>query len=302
MGGGFYRCLRNWKVTGDNSRMDTGHTSRTGHTIHLPSPTVFPMVLALGVTLLGAGLVTSWVISILGLLLVVRSATGWFREVLPHENHEEVAVTTEVVEIKSSRTQVSRLPIGEDHRKVLPVDTFTLGAGVKGGIAGGIAMIAPAAAYGLVRYHSLWYPANLLAAFAIPDWAAKSTVFLSAFHLRGLILAIVIHGGGSVLVGLLYGAILPMFPRKPILTAGFLAPFFWTGMLYATLQAVSPKLTTRIDWPWFIASQIAFGLVTGFVVNLHVRVRTHQFQSLPFAVRAGLESQGMGDQKEDHSQ
>lgn len=92
-----------------------------------------------------------------------------------------------------------------------------------------------------------------------------------------------------------------MFPRKPILTAGFLAPIFWTGLLYATLEAVSPMLNQRIDWLWFIISQVAFGLVTGFVVNLHVRVRTQQFQSLPFFVRAGLESQGMGDREQDIS-
>jgi hypothetical protein len=282
--------------------MEPKNEHASEHTIHLPSPTAMPMVLALGVMLLGAGLVTSWVISLLGLLLIARASVGWFREVLPHESHEEVPVTTEMVEIKSTRSQVARLPLGKDHRKILPVETFTLGAGVKGGIAGGIAMVLPAGLYGLIRYHSLWYPANLLAAFVIPDWATRSVGFLSTFHLRGLLLAIVIHGGGSVLVGLLYGAILPMFPRKPILTAGFLAPFFWTGLLYATLQAVSPALTHRIDWVWFILSQIAFGLVAGFVVNLHVRVRTDQFQSLPFAVRAGIESQGMGDEREDRSQ
>lgn len=282
--------------------METEHENHAEHAIiHLPSSTATPMVLALGVTLLGAGLVTSWVVSLLGLALVIHASVGWFREVLPHEKHEDVAVTTESVIIRSSRSQVARLPISEGHRKILPVETFTLGAGVKGGIAGGIAMIGPALLYGLIRFHSIWYAVNLLAAFAVPDWASRSTAFLSAFHLRGLVLAIVIHGGGSVLVGLLYGAILPMFPRKPILTAGFLAPFFWTGMLYATLQAVSPDLTPRIDWPWFIASQIAFGLVTGFVVNLHVRVRTEQFQSLPFAVRAGLESQGIGDEENDQS-
>jgi len=110
-----------------------------------------------------------------------------------------------------------------------------------------------------------------------------------------------VHGLGSILVGLLYGAILPMFPRKPILTAGFLAPIFWTGLLYATLEAVSPELNRRIDWLWFIISQIAFGLVTGFVVNLQVRVRTDQFQALPFSVRAGLESQGMEHDEEDRS-
>ncbi len=282
--------------------MEMEHEHHSKHnTIHLPASTAMPMVLALGITLLGAGLVTSWVVSVLGLALVIHAAVGWFHEVLPQEKHEDVEVITESITIRSSRSQVARLPISEDHRKKLPVETFTLGAGVKGGIAGGVAMIAPALLYGLIRFHSIWYPVNLLAAFAVPDWASSSTAFLSSFHLRGLVLAIVIHGGGSLLVGLLYGAILPMFPRKPILTAGFLAPFFWTGMLYATLQAVSPDLTPRIDWLWFILSQIAFGLVTGFVVNLHVRVRTEQFQSLPFAVRAGLESQGIGDEEKDQS-
>jgi hypothetical protein len=35
-------------------------------------------------------------------------------------------------------------------------------------------------------------------------------------------------------------------------------------------------------------SQIAFGLVAGFVVNLHVKVRTPQFRALPFTIRAGI--------------
>jgi flagellar biosynthesis protein FliR len=84
-----------------------------------------------------------------------------------------------------------------------------------------------------------------------------------------------------------------MFPWEPIATAGFLAPIFWSGLLYAGLAAANPILNQRIDWLWFIASQIAFGLVAGFVVDLHVQVRTHQFQSRPFYERAGLISQTM---------
>jgi flagellar biosynthesis protein FliR len=115
-----------------------------------------------------------------------------------------------------------------------------------------------------------------------------STAFLSAFHLEGLLVAALVHILASILVGLLYGAILPMFPWEPVATAGFLAPIFWSGLLYAGLAAVNPIMNLRIDWLWFIASQIAFGLVAGFVVNLHVRVRTPQFQAMPFAERAGL--------------
>ena len=272
------------------------------HTIRLPAPTAWPITMALGFTLTFAGLVTYWAVSALGLLLVVRSAVGWFRDVLPHEAHENVRVTTEVVEIKSTRSQVAKLPTSARHRKILPVERFTLTAGMQGGLAGGAAMIVPATIYGLVRYHSLWYAPNLLAAMAVPHWSEQSIAFLSAFHLEGLLVAIVVHLLVSVLVGLLYGAILPMFPWKPIATAGFLAPLFWTGLLYGTLDAVTPGLNQRIDWLWFIVSQVAFGLVAGFVVNLHVRVRTKQFQSKPFSERAGLISQtGMEEHEEEHS-
>jgi hypothetical protein len=261
------------------------------HAIHMPAPTAWPFVLAIGVTLLFAGLVTAWAISALGVVLMVCASVGWFRNIFPHEQHEAVSVTTEVVEIKSSREQVARLPVVASHRKFLPVERFTVRAGVEGGLAGGVAMIAPATIYGLIRFHSLWYAPNLLAAMAIPGWAGRSTSFLSSFHLEGLLVAVLVHILASILVGLLYGAILPMFPWEPIATAGFLAPIFWSGLLYAGLAAVNPIMNRRIDWLWFIASQIAFGLVAGFVVNLHVRVRTPQFQARPFAERAGLISQ-----------
>lgn len=277
--------------------MNKQESGPSSHVVHLPAPTAWPIVLALGLTLLFAGMVTSWAVSVLGLVLIARSSVGWFHDVLPHEQHEDVQVTTDVVEIKSSRTEVARLPIAERHRKILPVERYTLGAGVQGGISGGIAMIVPATVYGLVRYHSIWYAPNLLAAVAIPDWALRSTTFLTSYHLEGLLVAVLVHVLTSVLVGLLYGAILPMFPWEPIATAGFLAPIFWTGLLYGTLEVVSPELNQRIDWLWFIASQIAFGLVAGFVVNLHVRVRTHQYQSLPFAVRAGIVTQA---EEEEH--
>ena len=274
--------------------------AHSSHMIHMPAPTAWPIVLALGITFVFAGLVTNWAISALGFVLMVRSAIGWFQDVIPDERHEDIEVITQIVEIQSTRAQVARLPVVASHRKILPVERFTLGAGVQGGIAGGIAMIVPATVFGLLRFHSLWYAPNLLAAMALPDWAGRSTTFLSSFHMEGLLVAVGVHILASVLVGLLYGAILPMFPWEPIATAGFLAPIFWTGLLYAGLEAVNPILNQRIDWLWFIASQVAFGLVAGFVVNLHVRVRTHQYQSLPFYERAGLISPTM--EQEEHEQ
>jgi hypothetical protein len=257
--------------------------------VNLPTPTSWPIVLSLGITLLLAGLVTSWIISLLGVVLIVPSTVGWFRQVLPHEQHEAVPVLTQVEAITSRRINVIRIPLSEDHRQVLPYETYTILAGVKGGIAGGIAMVVPATLYGLIRYHSIWYSINLLAAGGFVSWGNASNAFLSAFHPEGLLAALAIHIVTSLLVGLLYGAMLPMFPWKPIFTAGFAAPFLWTGILYSALGVISPILDQRIDWLWFILSQITFGLVCGFVVNLQVRVRTDQFRSLPFSVRAGLE-------------
>jgi hypothetical protein len=266
---------------------DPEHGLRTDSVI-LPAPTARPMELALGLSLMITGMVTHWVISLLGLVLSLRSAVGWYFEVLPHEHHIAVAVQTEEIKISSTRTARRAAPLGEDHRKLLPIETFSVMAGIKGGIVGGVAMVVPAALFGLIRYHSVWYAVNLLAAGGFVSWAGESNAFLAQFHLQGLLAATGIHLLTSVLIGLLYGAMLPMFPWKPILTAGFIAPFLWTGILHSALGVISPILNARISWLWFVVSQIAFGLVCGFVVNLQVKVRTPQFRALPFSVRAGL--------------
>jgi hypothetical protein len=143
-----------------------------------------------------------------------------------------------------------------------------------------------------VKYHSLWYAINLLAAGGFVGWTDASDAFLSQFHAQGLLAALAIHVTISVLVGLLYGAMLPMFPRMPILTAGVITPLVWTGLAYSVMNFVSPILSGRIDWWWFVPSQVAFGLVAGFVVNLRIKVRTVEFQALPFAARAGLHTDG----------
>ena len=277
-------------------RSESGHAN--AEVVHLPAPTAWPLVLALGMALILAGFVTSGVVSLLGLLLTIFGSVGWFRQVLPMEVHEESVVNVEMIELVSTRTSIDRLPIESMHRKILPVESFKFTTGLKGGLAGGLAMTVPAAIFSIVKYHSVWYAMNLLAAGGFVSWAGASNAFLAQFHLQGLLAALAIHGAASLLVGLLYGAILPMFPWKPILTAGFLAPLMWTGLLYSVLGIVSPILNQRIDWFWFIPSQMAFGLVAGFVVNLDAKVRTPQFQSLPFAVRAGVHSD-LTDRPED---
>jgi flagellar biosynthesis protein FliR len=95
----------------------------------------------------------------------------------------------------------------------------------------------------------------------------------------------------SLLVGLLYGAMLPMAARRPILLGGFIAPIFWSGLVFSILDLVNPLLNRRIDWFWFVLSQIAFGIVAGFVVSQQERVRT--WQAVPLVVRIGIASPGL---------
>ena len=268
--------------------MQNEQPSSKNDSVQLPSPTVWPMLLALGISLLLAGMVTNAAIGLLGVLLAAMGSVGWFFQVLPDEAHEAVAVRTEAVQIASALNSSKGVSTVAMHRKILPIETFKITSGIKGGIAGGIAMTAPAAVFSLLRYHSIWYATNLLAAGGFVSWAGASDAFLSEFHLRGLVAALIIHGVLSLLVGLLYGAMLHMFPRYPILTAGFMVPLLFTGILYSAIGIVSPILDQRIDWRWFVPSQIVFGLVCGFVVNLEAKIRTPQFQALPFAVRAGL--------------
>jgi hypothetical protein len=258
-------------------------------TVEMPSSTVMPLLFALGLALVSTGLVTNLFIGLLGLVLCLVGCIGWFLQVLPAEKHIEVSLAAVPARAVSART-LRRRSSADDHRKILPVETFNVTTGLKGGAAGGLAMIIPAALFSLLRYHSLWYAANLLAAGGFVSWIGASDVFLSQFHWQGLLAAAVIHAITSLLVGLLYGAMLPMYPRHPIVTAGLIAPLLFTALLHSAAGVVSPILNQRIDWFWFIASQIVFGLVCGFVVNLHTKVRTPQFRALPFAVRANIQS------------
>jgi hypothetical protein len=198
--------------------------------------------------------------------------------------------------VYTSRHLVERVSLAEDQARAwLPIETYPISAGVKGGIAGSVAMAALACAYGLFKTGSIWYPINLLAG-GIDDQALSwSPAQMNSFHAVTFGLAVLLHGTVSLLVGLLYGAMLPMFARRPILLGGLLAPVLWSGLLYSILDILNPLLQRRIDWYWFVASQVAFGVVAGVVVLRQSRVRTHE--NMPFALRAGIETPGMMSQK-----
>ena len=260
--------------------------------LEMPAPTAWPIVLAFGVTLLFAGLVTSVSISALGAGLSIAGAVGWFRDVLPREAHEAVPILQEVPAVATSRSKVARLAIaGELPRAWLPLEIYPVSAGIKGGLAGSIAMALLAMLYGLVSHKSIWYPINLLAAGFFPNAVTASDEVLAAFHLRAFGVAAAIHLITSLVVGLLYGVTLPMLPRRPIVLGGIVAPLFWSALLYGSLDIINPVLNAHIDWLWFVLSQLGFGIVAGIVVARQERIRT--WQQMPLAVRAGIEAPGV---------
>jgi hypothetical protein len=261
------------------------------HTIHLPAPTPWPIVMAFGVTLMIGSLVLSNLVGMLGLILTVGGIIGWFQDVLPHEKHEDIPVTTQVVPVEPSPYKVARIEVGETHRAQLPLQTFPIASGIKGGIAGGLAMVIPAEIYGLIRYHSVWYVVNLLGGAGVGVWQNPTPQQLSHFNLQAFLIANAIQGVTTLLVGILYGAMLPIWPRRPILLGGIIAPVLWTGLLHSTLGIVNPYFTTHIDWWSFALSQIFFGVVAGYVVSRTGQLR--RLRQVPLAVRLGVETPGL---------
>ena len=272
------------------------HAQSADEVVELPAPTAWPLALALGLTFAFAGLVTNWGISMLGAVLIVAGCVGWFREVLPHQRHELVPVKAQEFVPKTTRRSVARVYVHVSHRSRVPVETPSVIAGVKGGIAGGIAMILPALLYGYLRYHSIWYAVNLLGGAGVAEWTNPTLQQITHFRLSALVAATIIHIVTCLLVGLLYGAMLPMLPRHPILLGGLLGPLLWTGLLHSSIGLINPFLEQKIDWGWFVVSQLAFGLVAGWVVAKQANIQTEQY--LPFAARAGLEMPGLIDQRE----
>src|SRR5262245_10199759 len=160
--------------------------SRTGEemtTIEVPAPTAWPLVLATGFTMLFAGLLTNVSVTALGAVLAVVGSAGWFLEVLPQQHEEEVAVLPEDARVTTLRRVVERVPVAPDQLRVwLPVRTYPVSAGVKGGLAGSVAMAVLACTYGVLKAGSIWYPINLLAAAVYAESPKLGSTDLYAFH------------------------------------------------------------------------------------------------------------------------
>lgn len=241
--------------------------------VQMPAQTVWPLVLALGIALISAGVATSPALSIVGAALFLFGLGGWIHQLLPGRGH----IHEPLVEPARRPQQVTERPgtVGQlrpgmaGYRFRLPLHVHPISAGIKGGIVGGLVMPIPALAYGIQSGHGIWFPINLLAGMLLPGVEDLPVAQLEQFSFLYLIVAAIIHAVFSVGFGLLYGVVLPTMPKipgGPLIWGGLLMPLFWTAASYAVMGVVNPALREHIEWCWFLLSQLVYGLAMAAVV------------------------------------
>ena len=224
--------------------------------IELPAPTAWPMVAALGhhARLRRAG--DQWLVTRRRRRahhrrrgrLVPRRAAGRGRRAHAAARRRRGAPGR--CSRRRARSRTSS-PGEAGHRVRIPVEIHPYSAGVLGrarrrrgdGGAGACSTASsPTAASGIRSTCS-------------PRWRCRRSAHADTGAARGastataLGVAAVAHLVISIFVGLVYAAILPMFPRRPALWGGLVAPLVWTGLLWASLGVINPTLNARIDWP-----------------------------------------------------
>lgn len=245
-------------------------------TIEMPRPTAAPIVVSLGLALCGAGLAMGWFMLIAGAAMLIAGLGMWVQQLLPGRGHvhEVVAGIAAPAVAPRPSQRVEKLVAGKPgYRLRMPEKVHPISAGVKGGIVAGLVMPIPALAYGLFSGHGIWYPINLLAGIAMPGIEVYSVAQLEEFRPGLLVISIVVHAVMSLVFGLLYGVLMPTLPNvpEPIAWGALLMPALWTAVSYVLMGAVNPALRDGVDWPWFIASQFVFGVVTAVVVMRSAR-------------------------------
>src|SRR5262245_49389545 len=140
--------------------------------VEMPRSTAAPLMLALGLTLVAAGVAFGMAFIVAGAAVFVAGLIVWVGQLLPgrghvHESLVEHARPTRPVTAEPGGVEQLR-PGLPGYRLRLPEQVHPISAGLKGGLVGGLAMPLPALAWGLVSGHGLWYPANLLAGMVLP--------------------------------------------------------------------------------------------------------------------------------------
>ncbi len=244
----------------------------TPNSVEMPRPTVAPLVLSLGVILMAAGAAMGLAFLVVGALVTVAGLGIWVTALLPGQGHfpePRVEGERRPAPVMTERPTVEKLRAGmPGYRARLPESVHPISAGIKGGLVGGVVMPVPALLWGVFSGHGVWFPVNLLAGMVLPGVGDRNPAELEDFRLPLLLAAVVIHVVMSLVVGLIYGVLMPTLPAipRPIAWGGVLMPIVWTGASYAAMQAVNPELPAQVNWPWFIVSQFVFGITMPAVV------------------------------------
>src|SRR5436190_16259976 len=141
--------------------------------VEMPVPTIWPLVLSLGVMLLLAGIATNYAFSAVGAVLLIVGLGGWIAQLLPgrghaHEPLAEAALRPRPITGQPGKVQQLK-PGMPGYRFRMPEKIHPISAGIKGGILGGLVMPIPALLYGLISRQGLFYPVNLLAGMIVPS-------------------------------------------------------------------------------------------------------------------------------------
>jgi DNA-directed RNA polymerase subunit RPC12/RpoP/uncharacterized membrane protein YagU involved in acid resistance len=241
--------------------------------VEVPRPTAWPIVLSLGIALVGFSAATNLTFALVGLAVALFGLAGWIHQLLPGQGHTHeplVDASLRPQPVPERLGTVDQLRPGlPGYRFRLPEKVHPISSGVKGGIIGGLVMPIPTLIYGFQSGNGPWLPINLLAGMALPGIEEMSLPQLREFNLTYTIVAVIIHAVFSVGFGLLYGVVLPTMPKipgGPLIWGGLLMPLVWTGASYASMGVVNPALRDHVDWRWFLLSQFVYGIVMAWVV------------------------------------
>jgi hypothetical protein len=244
--------------------------------LELPAGTGWPFVMAVGITLMAAGVVTNYFLTLVGVIAFLTAAGFWAWLVFaPGVGEEHVPVEPRERRARTIHEMPGIVETMEEgmagHRLRLPEKIHPYSAGAKGGLVGAFTMAIPALLYGIFSHHGIWYPVNLLVGMLLPlptDAGGQLDMqAIEQFRLSWFLIGLVIHLIISVGLGLMYGVILPMLPtQRPIFWGGVIAPLLWTGAAYGFMGVLNPTLARVVDWPSFIAAQFIYGLTVGIVV------------------------------------
>ena len=180
-------------------------------------------------------------------------------------------------------------PNGGSSATVWPAEIYPYHAGIVGGAIGGLGMAVVGLIAGVLIGRGPWYPVNLLAAAAIPNFQTMSPEQLSQFSLAGLFVGSALHFTISIAIGLLFAILLPMFPGHPISWSIIAGGILWVFADIILLPLLNPRMAELVDVPSFIIAHFAYTILLGLVMNRYKRIPVQSARPTEiYPYRAGI--------------